>query len=119
MRIRSLSVSEMAEAARLYLGYRARRPVDSVRPLLEPVAGRDRLSVQERRMALAVDNSLRRLGVRCLARATVVGQMLRARGVAARVSLSVSGADPRHAHAEVEVDGRTLRPVPHQSVTLR
>jgi hypothetical protein len=105
------------------LQYLARRAVGGdrfVRAMIEPApSGRDQMSAFEREQALRRDVTLRRLGVRCLWRAAIVTQRLRADGVAARVGLSVSSVDPRRAHAETEVAGVPLRPHGAGSVRLR
>ena len=80
--------------------------------MIEPEDGRRELSSNERRDVLVVDAMFRRLGVRCLWRAAVVTDVLRRRGVGARVALSVGGSGSTLAHAEAEVGGESLRPHP-------
>jgi hypothetical protein len=96
-----------------------RSPRRRLPALLSPSVGRSVLSLEERRMALGVDAALRRLGVRCLLRSLIVTDMLRRRGVAAQIFLSVVGAAADEAHAEVEVGGHPLRPTAPGWVTLR
>jgi hypothetical protein len=117
--VRGVPISALMEAGMLYLGRRVRRPPGYPGTLLEASTGRGSLSADERRLALGCDAALRRLGVRCLRRAAVVSEMLRRRGIAARIRLSVSAADPRHAHAEVEVGEVALRPEVPGRVVLR
>lgn len=80
--------------------------------MIEPADGRHSLTLEERRKALVVDAMFRRVGVRCLWRAAVVTEMLRRRGVAARIALSVGGSGTTLGHAETEVGGESLRPHP-------
>ena len=119
MRIRGVRVVDLAEAAgRLAMprrgGVRA-----TVRRLLAPTGGRTSLSADEKRLASGVDSGLRRLGVRCLRRSIVVTEMLRRRGVSARIRLTVSPAHRGEAHAVPEVDGEPLFEEPPHATALR
>jgi hypothetical protein len=119
VRVRGVPVSALLEAGLRYVARRLRRPPGYPRSLLRRATGRETLSLDERRLALGCDAALRRLGVRCLWRAAVVAEMLRRRGIAARIRLSVAADDPRHAHAETEVGGVTIRPQAPGRVVLR
>ena len=119
MRIRGVPAPALAEAGARLLGLGVRSPRRRLPALLSPSVGRSVLSLEERRMALGVDSALRRLGVRCLLRSLIVTDMLRRRGVAAQIFLSVVGAAADEAHAEVEVGGHPLRPTAPGWVTLR
>jgi hypothetical protein len=103
--------------------YARRRPASGpafLRAMLDPPAeGRSELTAEERRDAMRTDAMLRRLGVRCLWRAAIVTDRLRASGVAARIGLTISARDPRRAHAEPEVGGEPLRPYGEDSVPLQ
>jgi hypothetical protein len=114
--IRGVPLSTIAEATRTYVALRVRRDASrSLRPLIDGEAGGPRLGEGERRIALDADRFLRRLGIRCLWRAAVVVTMLRRRGVAASIHLSVHRDVRRSthalAHAECAVGGETLRPL--------
>jgi hypothetical protein len=88
-----------------------------VAALITDTEGRQNVTEEERRLALGAEGALRRLGVGCLRRSAVVAGMLRRRGVAARIRLSISHADPHEAHADVEVGGVPLRrPAPGWAV---
>jgi hypothetical protein len=119
MRVRGVPAHVLAEAGARLLASMARPPRRRLPALVLPVAGRSILQREERRLVLGVDGALRRLGIRCLRRAVIVAEMLRRRGVAARVELSVAIESPVEAHAEVEVGGQTLRRSPSKWVTLR
>ncbi len=112
MRVRGVDVRVLLHGMVLY----ARRRVVGRRrflaAMIAPVDGRQELSGRDRRDALGVDAMLRRLGVACLWRAAIVTDMLRERGVAARISLSVGGSGSTLGHAEAEVGGVSLRPHP-------
>ncbi len=112
-------MSALLEGGLLYLARRPRGSRRHINALLAECAGRDILSPGERQLAVGVDAALRRLGVRCLWRAAVVTEMLRRRGVAARVRLSVTAEDARRAHAESEVGGVPLRAEAPGRVVLR
>lgn len=102
--------------------YVLRRPFGSrahLKELLGESEGRERLSIDELRNARGADAALRRMGVRCLWRAAVVTEMLRRRGVAARVRLTVAAVHPGRAHAEVEVGGALLHPLEPGMIPLR
>ena len=103
--------------------YAVRRPfarAGYMRSLIaQPASGSTRLSDADRRDALRVDTMLRLLGVRCLWRSAIVTELLRDRGVAASIGITVSTADPRKAHAECEVGGAPLRPYASDTVRLR
>jgi hypothetical protein len=119
MNVRGASARDLAEALLIYI---VRRPYASrlhVRKMIEEIPGRSWLSEQEHRSALDADALLRRLGVRCLWRAMVVTEMLRRRGISARVRLSIALTSPREAHADAEVDGSALRPERADHVVLR
>jgi len=113
--VRATDIPLMVEAGLGYARYRSRRPASTLRQLLDG-QGRARLSDTERRLALRADAGMRRLGIACLARSAVVAGMLRRRGVAATVSLSVAAGAPRSAHAEVAVGGQPLRAHPMGNV---
>jgi hypothetical protein len=119
VRIRGVPASALAEAGARLLGPGMRSPRRRLLSLVSPSFGRNVLSLEERRMAVGVDSALRRLGVRCLRRSLIVAGMLRRRGVAARICLSVAGAAADEAHAEVEVGGHPLRATAPGWVTLR
>ncbi len=119
MRIRGVPVTALAEAAVVLALRRLRTSPRQLRALLSDGSGRAPLTRDERRVATGVDAALRRLGVRCLWRAVVVTELLRRRGVAARVRLSISATDPSDGHAEVEVGGVPLRATPSEHVALR
>lgn len=117
--MRPADVRIVVEAGLGYIRYKLERAPAALRPLLEPGPGRSQLTAEERRLALAAESGMRRLGIKCLARSVVIGRMLRRRGVAASVDVSVAAADPKQAHAEVSVGGRTLRPLPPNSISFR
>lgn len=119
MKVRGVPTSALAEAAARLTVRSMRIPRSTMRALLADAPGRETLSAQERRLASGVDGAMRRLGVRCLRRSVVVAEMLRRRGIAARVRLSVDPSHPRHAHAEVEVGGESLGPRVPGMVPLR
>jgi hypothetical protein len=112
MRIRGVDVRVLLHGAVLY----ARRRVIGRRrflaDMIAPVDGRQELPGPDRHDALGVDAMFRRLGVGCLWRAAVVTDMLRQRGIGARISLSVGGSGSTLGHAEAEVGGVPLRPHP-------
>lgn len=117
--MRGVPLSALAEAAVRLVRCLPGIPRRRLRLLLAEDGGRPRISPDERRIALGADAGLRRLGVGCLRRSVVVTEMLRRRGVAARMRLSVATNDPREAHAEVEVGGRALRAGETDRVVLR
>jgi hypothetical protein len=119
VRIRGVPVRALAEAGARLLGPAIVSPRRRLPGLIGPSVGRKVLSLEERRMAVGVDAALRRLGVRCLRRSLIVTDMLRRRGVAAQICLSVAGAAGDEAHAEVEVGGVPLRPTAPGWVTMR
>ena len=119
MKVRGVPASALAEAGARLAVRSVRIPRGAMQALLEETAGRGTLSRDERRLVSGVDRAMQRLGVRCLRRSVVVAEMLRRRGVAARVRLSVDAARPRHAHAEVEVGGEPLGPRLPGMVPLR
>ncbi len=119
MRLRGVPVEVLAEAGVRLLAPGLRSLRRRLPALLDSPVGRSVLSLDERRMALGVDAALRRLGVRCLRRSLIVTDILRRRGVAARIRLSVAGGAADEAHAEVEVGGDPLRPPAPGWVTLR
>ena len=114
--IRGVPLSTIAEASRTYVVLRVRRDASrTLRLLIDGEAGGPSLRSDERRMALDADRYLRWLGIRCLWRSAVVVTMLRRRGVAANIHLSVHRDVHRStramAHAECAVGGETLRPL--------
>ena len=119
MRVRNLPVGLLIEAVVLFAVRSTLTPRGYFKTLLSPVPGRSQLSADERRMALTLDAGLRRLHVRCLWRAAVVSELLRRRGVEARIRLSVARDHPQTAHAECEVGGATLRPQHPRAIVLR
>lgn len=108
-------VQIVVEAGLRYARFKTERPGPALQKLLD-ASGRTSLSDDERRFALRADAGMRRLGIACLARSVVVARMLRRRGVAATVSLSVAAGAPRSAHAEVAVGNGPLRPHPEGNV---
>jgi hypothetical protein len=102
-------------------GWVVRRGVDGrrLRALLDPVPGRSQLTAREHRLASAADGLMRTGRVGCLDRAAIVTEFLRGRGVAARIRLTVSAAQPNRAHAETEVGGEPLHPDRSDHVVLR
>jgi Transglutaminase-like superfamily len=113
MRIRGVPVAPLLQAIALA----AVRPRPRLAGLISDTEGRQHLTDEERRLALGAESALRHLGVRCLRRSVVVAGMLRRRGVAARIRISISHGEPREAHAEVEVGGVPLRrPAPGWAV---
>ena len=103
-----------------YLSRRLRARHEFLRSMIDPApGGRDVLTAQERVDALRVDAMLARLGVRCLWRAAIVVEVLRTRGIAANIAITVSATDPERAHAESEVGGMPLRSPAPDSVRLR
>jgi hypothetical protein len=92
---------------------------DYLRALIDPVPGRSHLTPRERRLLNAADGLLRSGRVGCLNRAAILTEFLRRRGVAARIRLTVSAAQPNLAHAETEVGGEPLRPDRPDHVVLR
>lgn len=119
MRIRGVPASVLAEALLLYAGRRVRTPDHYFRRLLAEPSGRLEPTAEERRAALVAQGLLRRLGVRCLRRSAVATEMLRRRGVAAKITVSVATGRPGDAHAEVEVGGTPLLPHDPARVVLR
>ena len=119
MKIRGVPMSALAEAAAILVVRRLHTPRHRLRVLLTDASGRPSLTREEQRIATGADAALRRLGVRCLWRAVVVTELLRRRGVAARVRLSVATSDPTDGHAEVEVGGVLVRPTTADRVALR
>ena len=119
MRIRGVPASVLVEALLLYAGRRVRTPDHYFGRLLAEHSGRLEPTAAERRAALVAQGLLRRLGVRCLRRSAVATEMLRRRGVAARITLSVAPKRRGDAHAEVEVGGTPLRPHDPTRVVLR
>jgi hypothetical protein len=105
MRIRGVPVTALLQAITLA----AFPPRPRVAALITDTEGRRRVTEEERRLALGAESALRHLGVKCLRRSVVVAGMLRRRGVAARIRISISPEDPREAHADVEVGGVPLR----------
>jgi hypothetical protein len=112
MRIRSVRLEVLLWSASRYATRRVVGRRGYLTSMIEPADGRQELSAQDRRDALVVDAMLRRLGVRCIWRAAIVTDMLRRRGVAARIALSVGGTGSTFGHAEAEVGGESLRPHP-------
>jgi hypothetical protein len=103
-----------------YLERRSIAGPEYLRSMIEPSgSGVPHLSDDDRRDALRIDTTLRRVGVRCLWRSAIVTEHLRARGVMANIGITVSARDPSLAHAECEVDGVPLRPYASDSVRLR
>jgi Transglutaminase-like superfamily len=119
MKLRGVPVAALVEAGALLVVRRLFTRRVRIQGLLKPSPGRAALSKDELTLALGAEAGLRRLGVSCLWRAVVVTEMLRRRGVAARVRLSVLSQEPGRAHAEVEVGGEPLRQEPEGSVVLR
>jgi transglutaminase superfamily protein len=119
VRIRGVPASVLAEALLLYAGRRVRTPDHYFKRLLAEHSGRLEPTAEERRAALVVQGLLRRLGVRCLRRSAVATEMLRRRGVEARIRLSVAARRPGDAHAEVEVGGTPLQAQDPARVVLR
>jgi Transglutaminase-like superfamily len=87
--------------------------------LIEPCGGRTTLTPVERRFAKDADRLLRLGGTRCLRRAAVITEVLRRKGVDARIRLTVSAAHPNRAHAEIQIGEDPLRPDRHGHVVLR
>lgn len=120
MRIRGATAGEISRPLLLYVRRRLIAPRDYLSQLLSPAGrGRQWLTVEERRAAVRSDAVLRRAGIACLWRSAIVTEMLRRRGVAARIRLSVNLNDPRLAHAECEVGEETIRGVSKLRVALR
>jgi hypothetical protein len=92
---------------------------DRLKELIHESSGRQMLSPRERRIALGMDARMQRLRVSCLWRAAVVTQMLRRRGVAARMRISMTRQRPYIAHAAVEVAGRAIEGDAADEVVLR
>ncbi len=102
-----------------YARYRLGRPKRAVHALTQACGGREELSSAEHVLARKGNRGLQRLGVRCLGRAVVMARILRRRGVAGSITLSVAADDPRRAHAELAIGGRPLRPLPEGHVQFR
>jgi hypothetical protein len=117
MRIHGVRIVVLLDGAVTYVRRRIRHDADYFSVLLSDAYGSTALPTADRRMALGIDAMLRRVRVRCLWRSAVVTEILRRRGFAARVRLSVA-ADRAKAHAECEVGGESLRPHPPNYVLL-
>lgn len=110
--VRGVPAPLLAEAVLLYV---VRRPLSSqtrLKLLLSGSEGRSHMTDAERRNAAGADATLRRLGVRCFWRAAIVTELLRRRGISARVRLFVDPHHPRRAHAECQVDDQFVREPP-------
>ena len=81
----------------------------SLHDLLRRGQGREALTAPEKRLAEGADGALRRLRVSCLWRAIVVTEMLRRRGIGARIQISTRCSAPSDAHAVVRVGDVVLR----------
>ena len=112
IQVRGVNVWVLLWAMSRYATHRVVGRRQYLASMIEPADGRHSLAAEERREALVVDAILRRVGVRCLWRAAVVTEMLRFRGIAARIALSVGGSGSTLGHAEAEVGGESLRPHP-------
>jgi transglutaminase superfamily protein len=119
VKLRGVPLSALGEALVRLLLVRRGDTRERVAGLLESTGGRESMTRDEQALAIGTDGALRRLGVRCLWRSIVIAEMLRRRGVDARLRLSVSAARPSVAHAEVEIDGHSLRPEPPGSIVLQ
>jgi len=119
MRLKGVPAARLALATLIYARRRFMRPRDHLQSLLAEVDGRRSITPQEAREALVAEAALRRLGVRCLWRSAVVTEMLRRRGVASRIRISMNPHDLHRAHAEVEVAGTPLRADRPGQVILR
>jgi Transglutaminase-like superfamily len=119
VRVRGVPVGALAEAAARLVTPGILWPHRRLAALVRPATGRATLTLDERRLVAGVDAALRRLGVRCLRRAVILTDMLRQRGVAARVQISVARESPREAHAEVEIGGVPVRATAPGWVMLR
>lgn len=102
-----------------WFALRSRLPGACDSAMLISAGGRTELSARDEAVARGANATLRRLGVNCLGRATVVTSLLRERGVDARIRLSVRRSDPSDAHAEVEVGTRSLQIEADDFVVLR
>lgn len=107
MRVRGLRVADAAEAALRYARYRA-SPSRAVTRLAH-AAGDAEVPNDLKVLARKVDRGLDLAGVRCLGRAVVIAEMLRARGLPAGLAITIDPAAPRSAHAEPAVGEWTLR----------
>jgi hypothetical protein len=111
-------LSDIVRTLLLYLRRRTATPKRYFASLIESASGRS-ITDDEWTSALRADAFLRRLGVRCLWRAAIVTELLRQRGVTARIRLFVHTTEPRRAHAECEADGELLRTPPPEIVALQ
>ena len=118
MKLRDLPL--VAETGVEYVRYRLNTK-RSFQRVMSGSSGRRVLTPPEAEMARRATYGLTRLGVRCLARSVVVATMLRRRGIAAAVSLSIerTRSSRRPAHAEVAVGGIALRAHPDGNVLLQ
>lgn len=119
IRVKGLPAGRLAAAVLLYAYRRMFHESDHLQSMLTDVDGRRVVTREEAREALVTDAALRRLGVRCLWRSAVVTEIMRRRGIASRIRISMHPRHPRRAHAEVEVGGTPLRPDRPGQVILR
>lgn len=118
LKVRGVPVSTLARVGALYARRRAFTPSGHLARLLKAASGRVELTEEELRTARGADGLLRRLGVRCLWRAATVTELLRRRGLSARIRLFVDPDHPGNAHAECQVGDGFVRVPPAWMATL-
>jgi len=107
------------EALALLARRRARTPAQHMRALLEPAPDGRGLGPEELALALRTEHLFGLLRVRCLWRAVVITEMLRRRGVQARLRLSVDRTRPSAAHAVVQAGSTLIGSEAESFVVLR
>ena len=119
MKFRGAPVFFLVEGVVLYAFRRARASRAYLTAMVgTPPGGVAQLPDALTRATQVCDSALRRVGATCVWRASVLTEMLRRRGYAANVLLSIAPFDPRDAHAECQVGGRPVRDEGHSRIAL-
>ena len=120
MTFRGAPVSFLVEGVALYAFRRARTSRAYLTAMVaSSPGGVAQLPDTLKRASLVCDSALKRVGATCVWRASVLTEMLRRRGYAANVLLSIAPFDPRDMHAECQVGGRPVRDEGHSRIALR